>query len=167
MSIYSVVHGGTSLAVQWLKLRTSTPGGVGLIPGQGTKILHAVCVPAQSLSCVQFSATLWTLAHQAPLSMEFSRQEYWSGLPFPSTGDLLNPGIEPVSLASPALAGRFFMADAPGKPPCCGRTKKTKQKATTQSTLTISRELTEIRSANTALQTSRRSWCGRENQTQE
>ena len=54
-----------------------------------------------------------TVAHQAPLSMEFSRKEYWSGLPFPSPGDLLNPGIEPES---PALAGRFFMVEPPGKP---------------------------------------------------
>ena len=50
----------------------------------------------------------WTMARQEPLSMEFSRKEYWSGLPFPSPGDLPNPGIEPVSLASPALAGRLF-----------------------------------------------------------
>ena len=47
----------------------------------------------------------WTVAHQAPLSMGFPRPEYWSGLPFPSPGDLPGPGIEP---ASPALAGRFF-----------------------------------------------------------
>ena len=50
------------------------------------------------------SVTLWTVAHQAPLSMGFSRQEYWSGLPSPPPGDLPNPGIEPVSLMSPALA---------------------------------------------------------------
>jgi len=50
--------------------------------------------------------TSWTIAHQVPLSMEFSRQEYWSGLPFPSPGDLLDPGIEPTS---PALAGGFFL----------------------------------------------------------
>ena len=50
---------------------------------------------------------------QAPLSMGFSRQEYWSGSPFPTPGDLPNPGIEPVS---PALAGRFFTTEAPGKP---------------------------------------------------
>ena len=49
------------------------------------------------LSCVQLFSTLWTVAHQAPLSMGFSRQEYWSGLPFPSPGDLPNPGIEPWS----------------------------------------------------------------------
>ena len=48
--------------------------------------------------------TPWIVAHQAPLSMEFSRQEYWSGLPFPSTGDLLDPGIKP---ASPAMQAVF------------------------------------------------------------
>ena len=63
---------------------------------------------AWSLSCVWLSAALWTVAHQALLPMEFSRQEYWSGLPFPSPGNLLNTGIEPVSLKSSALAGRFF-----------------------------------------------------------
>ena len=50
-----------------------------------------------------FLATLWTVALQAPLSMRFSRQEYWSGLPFPPPGDLPNPGIQPRSPASPAL----------------------------------------------------------------
>ena len=50
------------------------------------------------------------------LSMEFSRQEYWNGLPFPPPGDLPNPGIKPVSLESPALAGRFFTTVLPGKP---------------------------------------------------
>ena len=54
--------------------------------------------------------------HQAPLSMEFSRQEYSSGLPFPSPGDLPNPGIEPGSPESLALAGRFFPTEPPGKP---------------------------------------------------
>ena len=53
-----------------------------------------VCVYAQSLSCVWLFATLWTVACQAPLSMEFSRQEYWRGLPFPTPGDLPDPGIE-------------------------------------------------------------------------
>ena len=50
----------------------------------------------------------WTVARQAPLSMGFSRQEYWRGLPFPTPGDLPHPDIKSVSLASPALAGRFF-----------------------------------------------------------
>ena len=57
------------------------------------------------------------VARQAPLSMEFSRQEYWSRLPFPPLGDLPNPGLEPVS---PALAGRFFTTAPHGKPPGVG-----------------------------------------------
>ena len=57
--------------------------------------------------------TPWTIARQAPLSMGFLRQEYWSGLPFPSLGDLPTPGIKP---ASPALAGRFFTTQSLGKP---------------------------------------------------
>ena len=71
------------------------------------------------LSCfshVQLFATLWTVAHQAPLSMGFSKQEYWNGLPCPPPGDLSHPGIEPTSLLSPALAGRFFTVVPPGKP---------------------------------------------------
>ena len=63
---------------------------------------------AKLLSHVQLLATPWTVAHQAPLSMGFSRQEYRSGLPFPSPGDLPDPGIEPTSLISPALGGGFF-----------------------------------------------------------
>ena len=62
----------------------------------------------QSLSRVQLFSAPWTIARQASLSMEFSRQEYWSGLPFPTSGDLSDPGIEPASLVSPALAGGFF-----------------------------------------------------------
>ena len=57
---------------------------------------------------VPHSATLCTVAHQASLSMGFSRLEYWSGLPFPSPGNLPDPGIGPGSSTSPALAGRFF-----------------------------------------------------------
>ena len=63
---------------------------------------------AQSLSPVWFFVTPWTTAHQAPLSMEFPRQEYWSGLPFPPPGDLPNPGIESES---PPSAGRFFTTE--------------------------------------------------------
>ena len=63
-------------------------------------------------SHVQLCATPWTIARQAPLSMKFSRQEYWSGLPCPSPGDLPNPGIEPMSLTSTVLAGRFFTTSA-------------------------------------------------------
>ena len=64
------------------------------------------------LSCVRFCATPWTVAHQAPVSMEFSRQEYRSGLPCSPPGDLPHPGIETASLKSPALAGRFFTTRA-------------------------------------------------------
>ena len=68
-----------------------------------------ICVCAQSLSHIQPFVTIWTVALQAPLSMDVSRQEYWSGLPFPPPGGLSEPGIEPVSLASSALAGIFFI----------------------------------------------------------
>ena len=56
------------------------------------------------------------VARQAPLSIEFSRQEYWSGLPFPTPGDLPNPEMEPETPVSPALAGGLFSAEPPGKP---------------------------------------------------
>ena len=70
-----------------------------------------VFVCAQSLSCVQLFVTPWTGAHQAPQSMVFSRQEYWSGLPFPPPGDLPDPGIKLQSLS---LAGRFFSTEPLG-----------------------------------------------------
>ena len=60
------------------------------------------------LSHIRFLVTPWIAAHQAPQSMGFSRQEYWSGLPCPPLGDLLHPGIKPASLMSLALAGGFF-----------------------------------------------------------
>ena len=59
------------------------------------------------------STALWTVARQAPLSMEFFNQEYWSGLPFPTPGDLPDPGIKP---GSPELAGGFLTTEPPGKP---------------------------------------------------
>ena len=65
------------------------------------------------LSRVQLFATPWTIAYQAPLSMEFSRQEYWSGLPFPSPGDLPDSGMEP---RSPALQADALPSEPPGKP---------------------------------------------------
>ena len=92
------------------------------------------------LSPVQLFVAPWTVAHQAPLLMEFSRQEYWSGVPLPPLGDLPDAGIEPAPLASPSLAGGFFTASAPlpgrgcpltreGKPPyqggcCCSSVTK-------------------------------------------
>ena len=63
-------------------------------------------------SHVQLFVTLWTVAHQAPLSMGFSKQEHWSRLPCPSPGDLPGPGIKPASLMSPALAIGFFTTNA-------------------------------------------------------
>ena len=56
--------------------------------------------------------TPWTVAHQAPLPMEASREEYWNGVQFPTLGDLPNQGIEPTSVASPALAAGFFTTSA-------------------------------------------------------
>ena len=70
-------------------------------------------VKVKSLSCVQLFVTPRTVALQAPLHMGFSRQEYWSGLPFPSPGDLPNPGIEP---GSPALQADSLLTEPPGKP---------------------------------------------------
>ena len=61
---------------------------------------------------VWLCATPWSEARQAPLSMGFSKQEYWSGLPFPSPGDLPDPGIKAMSLRFPALAGEFFTTSA-------------------------------------------------------
>ena len=65
-----------------------------------------------ALSHVQLFATPWTVAHQAPLSMEFSRQEHWSGLPLPSLGDLPDTGIEPMS---PAFQADSLPSEPPGK----------------------------------------------------
>ena len=101
----------------------------GIFPNQGWNLdrLHCrqifffyrlsfhACV--QSLfSHVWIFVTLWTVLHQAPLSMGFSRQESWSRLPCPPPGDLPDPGIEHVSLTSPALAGRFFTTNATWEP---------------------------------------------------
>ena len=65
---------------------------------------------------VQLFVVPWTIAHQASLPMEFSRQEYWSGLPFPPPGHLPGPGIKPASLASPTLASGFFTTSATQEP---------------------------------------------------
>ena len=68
------------------------------------------------LSRAHLFAMPWAVAHQAPLSLRLSQQEYWSGLPFLAPGDLLEPGIEPTSPEAPALAGGFFTTESPGKP---------------------------------------------------
>ena len=72
---------------------------------------NTLCVLSH-FSHVQLFVTLWAVAHQAPLSQGFSRQEYWSGLPCPPPGDLPHPGTESASLTSPALAGGFFATSA-------------------------------------------------------
>ena len=77
---------------------------------------NLACVCAQPLSHVQRFATPGTAAHRGPLSMEFSRQEYWSELSFPSPGDLPDSGIGSASLAPSALAGKFLTTVTPGKP---------------------------------------------------
>ena len=74
------------------------------------------CKVCRMLSHVQLFVTPWTVAHHAPLSMQFSRLEYWSGLPFPPPGNLQDARIEPISLASLKLAGGFFTTAPPGKP---------------------------------------------------
>ena len=71
---------------------------------------------AKSLQVCLF-VTPWLIAHEAPLPMGFCRQEYWSGLPCSPPGDLLDPGIEPMSLKSPALAGSFFTTSATWEAP--------------------------------------------------
>ena len=67
------------------------------------------------LSHIQLFASPWTVAHQAPLSIEFSRQEYWSKFPYPTPEDLPNTWIELASFGSPALVGRLFTTVPPGK----------------------------------------------------
>ena len=88
------------------------------VVGTGKTISQNPCwgkanIHACMLSPVQLLVTPWTAAHQTLLSIAFSRQEYWSGLSFPSPGDLPDPGIEP---ASPASASEFFITEPPGKP---------------------------------------------------
>ena len=73
--------------------------------------MHMCCCFSQ----VQLFATPWAVVCQAPLSKGLSWQEYWNGLPFPSSGDLPHPGIEPMSPAGPSLAGVFFTIEPPGK----------------------------------------------------
>ena len=79
-----------------------------------TLIYVRVCVPS-CFSHVRLFSTLWTITCQVPLSMGFSRQEYWSGLPYPSPGALPDSGIKSASLMSPALAGGFFATSATWK----------------------------------------------------
>ena len=77
-----------------------------------TQYCKSAIVKVKSLSRVRLFATPWTVAYQAPPSMGFSRQEYWSGLPFPSPGDLPDPGIEP---GSPAFQADALTSEPPGR----------------------------------------------------
>ena len=88
------------------------PGSVML--GRSLNFVCA-CMPVQSLSCVQLFATS-TVALHTPLSMEFSRQDYQSGLSFPTPGNLPDPGIKPMSPTSLVLAGGLFTTETSGKP---------------------------------------------------
>ena len=130
------MYGFTDEQLQWNSTNTSRLPGSSiskpsvfeqLLLPTFTCSLYAVCV----ISHVQLFLTC-----QAPLSMEFSRQEYWSGLSFPTPGDLPDPGIEPTSVAFPALAGRFFTTASVGKPRLVpgtyslNRQKKKKKKKT-------------------------------------
>ena len=97
-----------NLSVKWM-----VRGTCSRIDVAGTDQRKQEAVKVKLLSRVQLFTTPWSIAHQAPQSMEFSRQEYWSGLPFPSPGDLANPGIEP---ASPALQADVLPSKPPGEP---------------------------------------------------
>ena len=78
-------------------------------------VLYA-CVQVTSVTSWALFATPWTVAHQAPLSMGFSKQEYWGGLPWPPSGNLPDPAIKPTSLMSPALADGFFTISTTQRP---------------------------------------------------
>ena len=83
-----------------------------LSPEPGSLVYHTHAYVLSHLSRVCFFATPWTVARQAPLSLGFSRQEHWSGLPFPSPRDLAGPGVKAASHMSPALADGFFTTSA-------------------------------------------------------
>ena len=103
--MYNYIHMYKSIYVVWSYFWTKR---ITIIPytnsGGGGGVVAKLCSTL---------ATPWTVAHQDPLSVEFSRQEYWSGLPLPPPGDLPNSGMKSKS---PALAGRFFTTESPGKP---------------------------------------------------
>ena len=96
---------------------TELPGIVGCLCFMHLLKLFVVCVCVCTVVFDSF-VTLETVAHQTPLSIEFSRQEYRRELPFPPPGDLPNPGIKPTSLESPALAGGFFTTSATWEVTC-------------------------------------------------
>ena len=97
-------------AVNKYVIQSFALGRLCIMTGKVPLHVHVVKVKVKSLSRVWLFVTLWTVAYQAPLSMGFSRQEYWSGLPFPSPGDLPNPGIEP---RFPALEADALTSEPP------------------------------------------------------
>ena len=108
--------------VQWLRLYIPNAGELGSIPGQKTRSYVCVCARTCVHTCVHVHSVTQSCptfcdpmacSHQAPLSMEFARQEYWSGLPFPPPGDLPDPGIKPVS---PALQADSLLSEPQGSP---------------------------------------------------
>ena len=107
----------TQISAAWASRKNCSwrPSGDRVLISWLTPLIEAR--PGKRCVCMLYHAqpftTPWAAAYQVPLPMEFSRQEYWNGLPFPPTGDLLDPGFEPVS---PALAGRFFTTVPYGKP---------------------------------------------------
>ena len=114
-----------SSVLAWRIPGTGEPGG---LPSLGShRVGHACSDAAAAAPCAVISLNYaqwsllfvnpWTIAHQAPLSMGFSRQVPWSGVPFPSPGDLPDPGMEPLSPAARAVAGGFCTAAPPGRPP--------------------------------------------------
>ena len=105
----------TEIILSFLRLHPSTAFWTFLLTMIANPFLlsDSCTVKVKLLSRVRLFATPWTVAYQAPLSMGFSRQEYWSGLPFPSPGDLPHPGVE---LESPALQADSLLSEPPGNP---------------------------------------------------
>ena len=97
-------------------LQAQSPWTGDKLPG---RILELLLCVLSFFSCVQLFVTLWTVGHQTPLSIGFSRQEHWNGLPCPPPGDLPDQGIESTCLLSPALEGRFFTTSATWELPLC------------------------------------------------
>ena len=115
--------GGLPFPASWdlpdTRTKTMSPalaGGFFATEPSGKPTECNACV-LSSFSYVQLCVTLWTVAHQPPLFMGFCRKEHWSRLSCPPPGDLPNPGIEPRSLMSPALAGGFFTTSATWEAP--------------------------------------------------
>ena len=121
-AIWCATSQATVLILPQIKLNSQLSRCASFFSGQGQEppvSLHpncAHCVYARLLSCIWLFVTSWPIAHQAPLFMELSRQEHWSGLPFSPPGNLPDPGIETASLASLELTGGFFTTEPPGKP---------------------------------------------------